>query len=476
MLGRQVRCPHCAQVVLAPTPIAPAASPNELGKPISHTAPTPPSTPAPVPPVENDRPPVPDKPREHDSDITFDKNKTEAADSILSDKHDSDDEVFSSQSPSKIPVPVVPAFDPQRPAEPPANPSASKIPTLELRTPVEIVPAPISASTLLPPPPPNLVPDAAPTTSINPFAFDSTVSSEPAPSSGIPLTSGERETVTGSVTEIDAVAEQSHAGEQPQQDRARRSGLLLYGLTSYAILATMLALYAFFLRSVGRQEPGHPLSTIPDTFGEFDPVARRKVSQTKLDLDAPLPAGQQVSLGQKLQIGQLEVEPVSVEKRPLTIVKEGKTGGDSQRRVTKFGALVLHLRVTNTSADLPIYPLDPAFTRSAKMDDRPAMRLAIGRQVLYGGAIPWPFADKVKREYEEAQAQDDRPLQPGETREYVVFTNEDSSLAQVLKKAVEPLVWRVQLRRGIVEYRGKDVPVSAIIGVEFNPSDIRNLD
>jgi hypothetical protein len=109
------------------------------------------------------------------------------------------------------------------------------------------------------------------------------------------------------------------------------------------------------------------------------------------------------------------------------------------------------------------------------MDDRPAMRLAIGRLMLYGGAISWPFAERVRREYEEAQRRDDQPLNPGETRDYVVFTNEDSSLSQAIRKAGEPLVWRVQIRRGVVEHHGKEVPVSAIVGIEFDPSEIRNL-
>jgi hypothetical protein len=250
--------------------------------------------------------------------------------------------------------------------------------------------------------------------------------------------------------------------------------MLLYVLIPYAAIMTLLAMYGLFSRKADTLDPGHPLSTIPDNFGEFDPAARKKVSQLKLDFDAPLPAAQQTGLGEPVQIGQLEIEPVAVEKRPLSIVKELE--GVQQRRTTRLHALVLRLRVTNTSADIPIFPLDPAFTRSAKMEDRPAMRLAIGRQMLYGGAISWPFGDGVKREYEEAQARDDQPLKPGETREYVVFTNEDAGIAQVVKRATEPLLWRVQVRRGMIEFRGKEVPVTAIIGIEFKPSDVRNLD
>jgi hypothetical protein len=120
--------------------------------------------------------------------------------------------------------------------------------------------------------------------------------------------------------------------------------------------------------------------------------------------------------------------------------------------------------------------MDPAFTRAARVDDKPATRLVFDHQTIYGGAIRWPFGDRVKREYEEAQAGDYEPLNPGESREYVVFTNEDSTLASAIRKATGPLLWRIQVRRGLVEFKGKDVPVTAIIGVEFQASQIQNLD
>ena len=251
---------------------------------------------------------------------------------------------------------------------------------------------------------------------------------------------------------------------------------LLYVVGAYALLMTALAVYGLFFKSSEKLDPGHPLSTIPDNFGEYDPASRKRVGQSRLPLDGPLPANLKAGIGQKIVVGQLEIEPVGVEKRQLRIIKEGKAASDLQRRVTQHNALVLHLRVKNISGDIPIFPLDPAFTRAAKADDKPATRLLVGKQVLYGGAISWPFPDKVKREYEEAQARDSEPLKPGESRDYVVFTNEDSSLASAIRKMTDPLLWRVQIRRGSIEYKGKDVPVTAIIGVEFQPSEVKNLD
>ena len=185
MLGRHVRCPHCSQVVLAPAP-TPTNAASQPAKQFSHTAPTPPTASPSLPPVEKEITRAADSTHHEEAEITFDKK--EAADSILSDDNESDDEVFSSQTGSKVPAPVVPAPDHEGPGAPgPHGASASKIPTLELRTPVEIIPAPISASTLLPPPPPlepatTAIP--APLTPSNPFAFDA--SGPPLPAQPVP--------------------------------------------------------------------------------------------------------------------------------------------------------------------------------------------------------------------------------------------------------------------------------------------------
>ena len=39
--------------------------------------------------------------------------------------------------------------------------------------------------------------------------------------------------------------------------------------------------------------------------------------------------------------------------------------------------------------------------------------------------------------------------------------------------AKEPLQWRVEVRRGPVVLRGKDVPVTAVVGVDFKASDVQ---
>jgi hypothetical protein len=78
----------------------------------------------------------------------------------------------------------------------------------------------------------------------------------------------------------------------------------------------------------------------------------------------------------------------------------------------------------------------------------------------------------VKRSYEAAQADDDKPLGPGESRTYVVTSNSRPEVVRAVQNAKDTILWRVQVRRGLVEYRGREVPVTALIGVEFSASDV----
>jgi hypothetical protein len=241
----------------------------------------------------------------------------------------------------------------------------------------------------------------------------------------------------------------------------------------YALIATGLAVYGL-LFNTGEPPDGHPLSTIPDTFGEFEPASRKKVAQLRFNVEGQLPADQKAALGGKIEIGQLEIQPVHVEKRRLVLFAEGKA---EKRRLGETGeALVLKLKVKNTSTDLTIYPLDPAFNRRSIGDDKAATRLVVGKQTFAGGPVSWPFSRNVAREYERDQEGDAIPLRPGETREYSVCSAADPRLLAAVRTSKDPVVWRVQVRRGLIEFKGRDVPVTAIVGVEFRPSEVKTTD
>jgi len=217
------------------------------------------------------------------------------------------------------------------------------------------------------------------------------------------------------------------------------------------------------------------LSTIPDNFGEFPAADRKKVSKAGFAPDRDLPPELKVALGQKLTVGAIEVEPVKVEARPLLVNLVSDRGIAETARPTASPAVVLTLRIRNTSNDLSLYPMDPAFNRKFQRDrPQPWTGVVVGSQKFWGGAFDWPFRTGLRRQYDTAQEADATPLKPMETREYVVFTDTVSAVVKTIREARDPMLWRVQVRRGMVDYLGKEVPVSAIIGVEFRASDVKN--
>jgi hypothetical protein len=238
---------------------------------------------------------------------------------------------------------------------------------------------------------------------------------------------------------------------------------------------TALAVYGLLFTGDGAGSD-HPLSTIPDNFGEFPPAERKKIGKSVVPIDGPLPADLKVALGNTLQLGALEVQPLRVDARSLKVVSVAKDGTERVGPRDIGRALVLRLRVRNTSTDVTLHPMDPAFTRKANERDEPATGLQVGQQVYWGGAIDWPPRPRVGREFELAQEWDAKPLEPGESREYVVFTDSRRQILDAVRHSASPLLWRVQIRRGLVAYRGKDVPVTAIIGVEFKPEDVRAVE
>jgi hypothetical protein len=245
----------------------------------------------------------------------------------------------------------------------------------------------------------------------------------------------------------------------------------VYALAAYALVMTGLAVYGLVFKTA-TLPPEHPLSTIPDTFGEFPPAERKKAGAARFPVDGALPADQKAAVGGKIEIGQLEIVPVQIVKRKLTLVREGEK---RPVEVPEGDGLVLRLRVTNTSADVPIYPLDPAFQRRDAPGDSPATRIVVGRQSFAGGPINWPFKKPLTREYEKEQEDEARPLGPGETRDYFVCSPADARVLDAVRQAKDSALWRVQVRRGLIEFDGKDVPVTAIVGVEFRRADVPGL-
>jgi hypothetical protein len=195
-------------------------------------------------------------------------------------------------------------------------------------------------------------------------------------------------------------------------------------------------------------------------------------------VEGELPAQQRAALGGRVTVGQLEIQPLRIEKRPLVIkIDNIQPVGNLPPQQTKEPALVLSLSIKNTSSDLTLHPMDPAFTRKANpyKNDYPITRLVVNKQTFFaGGAIEWPIVSStVKRRFETQQANDTIPLKPGETHEYVVFTDAKTDILKAVETSRDVMQWRVEVRRAPVEVNGKEVPVTAIIGVDFRATDVK---
>lgn len=250
---------------------------------------------------------------------------------------------------------------------------------------------------------------------------------------------------------------------EPEPPRRRR-GWVVPVLLVYALVATAAAVWSWL-----RGPDAGPLSTIPDFYGEYEKADRKKVSYLPKP-DDPLPPGLRVTLGRTITVGQLEVEPLAVEQRKLTLVTDGAKGKADDALKP---ALVLSLRLKNVSPDVTFHPLDPAFNRKAEPKQPAVVGLYSGGKPLFlGGPIAWPFrGHRVGIKGQD----DDKPLLPGETQFTFVPLVDDPGVPAAVKATKGPLTWKVLLRRGTVRYWMSDVSVCALIGVEFAATDVKWL-
>ena len=137
----------------------------------------------------------------------------------------------------------------------------------------------------------------------------------------------------------------------------------------------------------------------------------------------------------------------------------------------------MHVRLKNVSQDLIFYPTDPYFDRNPKQaSDKPYTLVDVGGHKYYGGLIEYlTEPGNTERTWLAGQEKDDQPLGPGESRETVLVARPGDHLNDALEKAREPAVWRMQVRRGLMPYRGTEIPVSAVIGVAFTAADVQKL-
>ncbi|MCI0379327.1 MAG: hypothetical protein L0215_17090 [Gemmataceae bacterium] len=218
---------------------------------------------------------------------------------------------------------------------------------------------------------------------------------------------------------------------------AKRSLLvpyLLIFLVPYALIATGVIAYLLYNQSKNYD----PLEHLPDPKPKEGP--RQKVAH-----DSPLSGKLKTRFAQALRIGDVEVTPVKVE-------------------AVDDVELVLHLKVRNLSQEYLFHPMSEEFLRYAKGRELPYTYLDWSQKRIFGGFLQF-FKDDELISGE---------LAPGQTALVKITTVSEfkNDVPKILKSG-EDLVWRVQVRRGFVDVRGKQISATAVIGVEFNAKAIQ---
>jgi hypothetical protein len=428
-VGQQVRCPHCQQVVLAP------------------------ATDPPRPAAEAPPPPAFDAMRQEMGGLfgTPPEQAPPEPTSPLASMRQEMGGLFGTAAPALEP----PSYSP--PPEPvPESIPVTVVPVLEPAAP----PAADDTLTYYPQP-------AAPAPE-PPVPFGQA----PAPG-GWPAAEAAPEPLASAIPQPVIRAPRSRGWVIP---------LLIVPLISYAILATIAVVVLYNQKQAQTQKS--PLEEMLDAIGDY-PGANHVNPQSlfkrvKPDLD--LPPHLRVGLGGTLQVGQLEVKPTRVELRPVRFLQ-----GNGEPEASSERVLVLELQLTNTSQDVVFKPTDPYFERRWKREqgtpgtgNMPYMFLDLvkAKKRVYGGPVEWKppkagrFAEPRERVEGQKHGQD---LPPGETLTTFVCTDPEDHVARDLARYDGPLVWRDQLRRGLVRVRDREVSTTAVVGVEFTDKDVAGL-
>ncbi len=420
LLGRNVRCPHCKQVVQAPaSSLPPLAAPS-----------------IPEPSFQ-----VPSAPKE-------------SHESIFGEVHD--DDLFGGTHQPKVLLP-----------EPPPQPPTQRV---EIEPTVQMPQEPLGMAYSVHSPPAARTESAPEYTPPNANPWDA-----PAPAS--------RHTAPPEPARSERFEPMPYS---PRERSSGGGGIFIFILLVYSAAATAGVAYLYFNRTTGgdksnNAQKAHPFAAIPDFFGQYDKANRKEVVRLNGMPDANLdvPDKLRVTVKNTLPLGNIEVTPTRIEYRDVLRFDKKPGGAKFEPKTLARPLFLLHLRVKNASTDIVLHPTDPAFNALYR-NEQPYTGIFVGGEKFLGGPWFWPDS-QYERQYVEGQEKDDKPLGPGEEREYVIASTIDSNtilnhLRQI--KDNEPAVWHVQLRSGLVACRdesGKErqISMTSVIGVPFTIADVQ---
>ena len=239
-----------------------------------------------------------------------------------------------------------------------------------------------------------------------------------------------------------------------------KSAFLL--LLSYSSAITIGFLYLLYYGSASSKDYG--LESLPDVV----PAKKKTAGISVYKESATMPDGHDLKVGDQQRFGNIEVTVLKVTRGSVHFRHFSDAG---KVRLPSAPVLKLWLRFKNVSEDQEIAPLDDQllFTRAGKTrfeyrsnqfvcraDDklnREALRVIAYDHKIGSG---WDLADLPL----------EKPLQPGESRDYYVPTCEND-----LDKLTGDLLWRVHIRKG---YSARGNGVTTLFEVHFHSDAIRD--
>src|SRR5262249_24756308 len=248
-----------------------------------------------------------------------------------------------------------------------------------------------------------------------------------------------------------APAEQAEAPAQavgelePRRYVAKRSLLgpmLLMFLIPYCLVTTGFVIWLLYTRSKAPE----PFEFLRDPAPTKDGPDKGK-GRERVKYDARLPAKLHTALGQTLQVGDIEVTPLKV----------ALTDGD----------LAIQLKLRNLASSTTFNPLPDAFANLKTFEPNypyTFLEVAPGEYV-FGGSVTYRRQNKNFFQ--------DGKLAPGDEMLALLTTNLSARREIARIVATErSLLWRIQVRRGLVDVDGARVSATTVIGVEFATSTI----
>lgn len=276
------------------------------------------------------------------------------------------------------------------------------------------------------------------------------------------------------------------ARKRPVGSKSMAMPIIFFSLLSYSVMATaILILVLVRMKTAG---PMHPLEYIPDVDGDNPGAKRTKIrfNHDKERTQEIVPAQLRTKIGVAIRVGELEVTPLAVEKATVAVL----VSGFSKAEPCKEDSLILRLKLKNVSADQSFSPLDYYFNRKWKEKSRnsyppPFTLVQFGTEKpeksFFGGPANWlplALAGSKKSQSPRETVEDenlDKTLEPGEEMTAFLCTDGDDSSTQAIYTYHGPMLWRLQVRRGLVPVGAKEIPATAVIGVEFSTTDIKQI-